>query len=312
MSDDKSEVPGPSTAEDSVPDVDAQETKASKVRIKSAYVYCGQLLEENDQMSTETPTAIEQESIEIGKEMYQSIRDVIAEKTLVTEDELIAFDEIPEEGLWEEVEESVTDESQPLDEADDYEPPEKMPKAEKDFIPLDYKIKVVNLAKANPGWSLQSLQRRGAHRLKKKSDLQRWEEQIRKGGTTKDKYNTIDSWVNDRFTEARQCNQQVTTRNLQQWALAAASQFPELKFKAGHTWTDQFKARHRIRQRKITKFVSERETVTMEETLAAAENFRVQARAVIPNYDKDFVINTDQTGIQKYNCSTYPTKIPCT
>lgn len=297
MSDDKSEVPGPSTAEDSVPDVEAQDIKDSKVLLKSAFLYCEQLLVENDQISTEPPTAIKQEHMEIGEKMYHSIRDVIAENKLVTEDELITFDEIPQEGLWEEVEESASQAPQPHDEADDYEPPEKMTKAEKDFIPLDYKIKVVNLAKTNPGWSLQSLQRRGAHRLKRKDDLKKWEEQIRNGGTTKDKYNTIDSWVNDRFTEARQCNQQVTTRNLQQWALAAASQFPDLKFKAGHTWVEQFKARHKIRQRKITKFVSERETVTMEETLAAAENFRVQARALIPNYDQDFVINTDQTGI---------------
>ncbi|GFT73861.1 hypothetical protein TNCV_1353281 [Trichonephila clavipes] len=55
--------------------------------------------------------------------------------------------------------------------------------------------------------------------------LKIWEEQIRRGGSTKDKYTTIDKWTHDRFVEARQSNQQVTTRNLQQWALAAASHF---------------------------------------------------------------------------------------
>ncbi|GFT34770.1 hypothetical protein TNCV_618121 [Trichonephila clavipes] len=33
----------------------------------------------------------------------------------------------------------------------------------------------------------------------------------------------------------------------------------------------------------------------MEETHAAAEKFRLHTRALIPNYDKDFVLNTDQT-----------------
>ncbi|GFT57299.1 HTH CENPB-type domain-containing protein [Trichonephila clavipes] len=94
-----------------------------------------------------------------------------------------------------------------------------------------------------------------------------------RNGSTKDKYTTIDKWTHDRFVEARQSNQQVTTRNLQQWALAAASQFPDLEFKASEAWVKIFKRKHRIRQRKITKFVSERETATMEETHAAAEKF---------------------------------------
>ncbi|GFV43195.1 retrovirus-related Pol polyprotein from transposon 297 [Trichonephila clavipes] len=36
----------------------------------------------------------------------------------------------------------------------------------------------------------------------------------------------------------------------------------------------------------------------MEETHAAAEKFCLHTRALIPNYDKDFVLNTDQTGCQ--------------
>ncbi|GFX69086.1 HTH CENPB-type domain-containing protein [Trichonephila clavipes] len=128
--------------------------------------------------------------------------------------------------------------------------------------------------------------------------LKIWEEQIRRGRSTKDKYTTIDKWTHDRFVEARQSNQQVTTRNLQQWALAAASQFPDLEFKASEAWVKIFKRKHRIRQRKITKFVPERETATMEETHAAAEKFRLRTRALISNYDKDFVLNTDQTGCQ--------------
>lgn len=54
----------------------------------------------------------------------------------------------------------------------------------------------------------------------------------KKGGTMIDKYATIDSWTYDHFTEARENLQQVTTRNLQQWAMAAASQFENFDFKA--------------------------------------------------------------------------------
>lgn len=130
--------------------------------------------------------------------------------------------------------------------------------------------------------------------MKNMRDLKIWEEQIACGGTRKDKCATIDSWILDRFLEARSSFQQVTTRNLQQWALSASGQFVEFDFKASDSWVHEFKARHRIRQRKVIKFVSERE---MEETLLAADTFRVQTRALIPKFNTDFVINTDQTGL---------------
>lgn len=43
----------------------------------------------------------------------------------------------------------------------------------------------------------------------------------------------------------------------------------------------------------------ERETILMKEIFAAAANFRIQTQAVIPNHNKDVVINTDQTGNKK-------------
>lgn len=138
--------------------------------------------------------------------------------------------------------------------------------------------------------------KKGCSRLKNLKSLKRWQEDIIHGGTKIDKHSIIDSWTYDRFVEARENFQQVTTRNLQQWALSAASQFPNFEFKASESWVTKFKRRHKIRQRKITRYVSERETVSLEATLAAAENFRIQARALIPHFDKDFVINTDQTG----------------
>jgi len=42
-------------------------------------------------------------------------------------------------------------------------------------------------------------------------------------------------------------------------------------FIASATWVKEFKKRHKIRQRKITKFVSKNDITTLEETVAAAE-----------------------------------------
>ncbi|GFS43769.1 HTH CENPB-type domain-containing protein [Trichonephila inaurata madagascariensis] len=68
-------------------------------------------------------------------------------------------------------------------------------------------------------------------RLKKKERLPKREENIIKGGNKFDKYALTDSWTYDRFVEAREHFHQVTTRNLQQWALSADGQFKDFEFK---------------------------------------------------------------------------------
>jgi hypothetical protein len=93
---------------------------------------------------------------------------------------------------------------------------------------------------------------------------------------------------------------QVTTRTLQQWAMTAAFPFlsDDFRFEASSTWVTAFKRKHKIKQRKITKYVSKRDIATMEETVEAAEKFQRQTKLLISKFDLDLVINTDQTGCQ--------------
>lgn len=161
---------------------------------------------------------------------------------------------------------------------------------------MEYKIKVINMAKEHPKWSLKTLQKNGCLRLKTMNHLYRWKRDIKCGGTIIDKYAVIDSWTYDCFMEAKANCQQVTTRNLQQWALSAASQFHNFPFKASNSWVKKFKKQHKIKQRKITRYVSAKETATIDEILTAADIFRKQTLVLIPNFHKDFIINTDQTG----------------
>ena len=90
----------------------------------------------------------------------------------------------------------------------------------------------------------------------------------------------------------------VTTRTLQQWEMMAA--FPYLsenfKFQASLRQAADFKARHKIRQRKVTKFDIEMDMETLEETVEAAEKFQKQTKKLISMYIPHFVINIDQTG----------------
>ena len=50
----------------------------------------------------------------------------------------------------------------------------------------------------------------------------RWEKDVLSDNTRYDKLLAINSWTLNRFKEAREKFEQVTTRTLQQWAMAAA------------------------------------------------------------------------------------------
>lgn len=104
------------------------------------------------------------------------------------------------------------------------------------------------MAREHPKWSLKTLQTRGGAALKHKGLLKIWEKDIENGGTVFDKWEMIDKWTFDRFVEARKSMKPVTTRTLQQWALAAAMQYDNFDFTASVTWVKEFKRRHGIRQ----------------------------------------------------------------
>lgn len=80
----------------------------------------------------------------------------------------------------------------------------------------------------------------------------------------------------NRFEEAREELEQVTTRTLQQWVLLCSLQFQSetFKFSANDLWVLGFKNQHHIRQRKIIKYISEQELSIIKKILAAAQTFQ--------------------------------------
>ncbi|KAL1488862.1 hypothetical protein ABEB36_014657 [Hypothenemus hampei] len=215
---------------------------------------------ENNLISVQSSSIISHEAMLIGQQLFENTLILLNENQFVIDDELLHEDEIGEETDFD-----ITENNESSDE---YEPEGKKSKLI-EHIPLDYKIKAVNIAKAHPTWKLQTLQKNGCRRLTKKEQLVQWEKDVMNGGNTFDKYRIIDSWVYDRFVESRQDCQQVTTRKLQQWALTAAGQFKNFNFKASTRWVAKLKNIHKIRQRKITKFISKKES-SIEESLVTA------------------------------------------
>jgi len=265
------------------------DSEESKRLLKDALVWFERLLTVNNLIASQPSATISRNAKLIGEEIYTRTLEMLSEKKLVTEEELYEEDNdvVP-------VRENKN--SSLADEVDVYEPEPALYRLA-DHIPLDSKIRMINIAKEHPNWSLQTLQKKGCSLLKKKENLKKWEADVKSGGTRFDKISSIDSWTYDRYVEARQNRQQVTTRNLQQWALAAAAQYPDFDFKASDSWVKAFKSRHRICQRKITNFVSKKDTASMDEILKSAQTFRIQTTALIPGFDTDNVINTDQTGM---------------
>lgn len=103
------------------------------------------------------------------------------------------------------------------------------------------------------------------------------------GGTFRDKLNTIKTNVYDRFTEARNKNQLVTRRLIQQWAIAAAAQYNKPKeeqdseehtnvfhFVASSTWLINFLHDYRISNRHVVRYVSKKEAITPEIVIKSA------------------------------------------
>jgi len=120
----------------------------AKLQLKGAVVYMDKLLEENNLITPEPLSTISYESMLIGEEMYHNAVQMIAEKKLITDEELIAIHEADENNFFRELEYNDSD----CEDSDEYQPDEKKAK-QVEYIPLDYKVKVVNIAKQHPNWN---------------------------------------------------------------------------------------------------------------------------------------------------------------
>jgi len=78
------------------------------------------------------------------------------------------------------------------------------------YIPLSYKQKTVALVEAHPKWNLKTLQRYGCARLKNMKRLREWKEDVKRGGTTFDKWKQIEIETFEHFIEARESLEQVS------------------------------------------------------------------------------------------------------
>lgn len=170
----------------------------------------------------------------------------------------------------------------------------------KERIPLDYKIKICDIHREHPNWKLPTIQKNGGSKLTRMDELTRWKKEIEEGGTVFDKYAAINKYTLEQFLESRKSKKPVYTRNLKVWAMQAAIPYlsDTFQFTASRTWLVNFKQNNCIRMRKVTRYVKPSENKSLEDLLQKAKDFQAECSLLLPKYNLDFVINTDQTGCE--------------
>lgn len=88
------------------------------------------------------------------------------------------------------------------------------------------------------------------------AQLYRWENSLKKGGTQREKLLEISTYVFNNFLAATDSHGIIHDVNLKKWALEKKEEIGLTNFKASRKWISNFKRRHNIVSRKITKFVS--------------------------------------------------------
>lgn len=150
----------------------------------------------------------------------------------------------------------------------------------------------------HPKWKLPTIQTHGGKELKHKNYIALWKRQILEGGTKIDKFNFIDDFVITKFHDARKEYKCVKEMHLRQWAIQASQSFRDTSFcfKASRHWAANFKNRHSIVSRKVTKLVSRRKILTMDTLLESAKQFQESIKLISSSFKPGLILNTDQVG----------------
>ena len=137
--------------------------------------------------------------------------------------------------------------------------------------------------------------------------LYRWKDQVEAGGDRHEKLYQVSKYTLDKFQEAIAFKIAVHDIDLKRWAL----QKNELKmpwFKASRWWIQQFKSKHNIVSRKITKFVTHSAVDNMKDLQQQSENFKNDVSGLISQYGAQNVFNSDQSG---FNLEMHSGRILC-
>ncbi|CAF2744270.1 unnamed protein product [Rotaria sp. Silwood2] len=86
--------------------------------------------------------------------------------------------------------------------------------------------------------------------------------------------------------------------DFKRWALRIAKERSLNDFPASYDWVGNFKRRHSVCSRKITKFVTTRQVENQDLINQSADSFVAETSKIFQKYDDDNILNTNQIGIE--------------
>jgi len=167
-------------------------------------------------------------------------------------------------------------------------------------IPIEYKKKAVEFWRNRGGKqrSFESVKHR-FRKVKHRSDLNNWEQQVENGGTTAEKLKFIAKETYRKFVESRERHKNVHDNNIRKWALRYARLADLDNFKASTFWLRCFKKKFNIVSRKITKFITRKSAQSELDVLSSASTFVGEISELIKTHSVQCVFNTDQSGFNQ-------------
>ena len=115
--------------------------------------------------------------------------------------------------------------------------------------------------------------RRRYRQIKHKEQLRRIKQYVNAQGTKKQKLQRVDDFVYMEFIRARECCLPIYDSNLRRLALKKAQELNISGFTASYRWLLNFKSRHHISSRKITKLVTKNHLEDRDKILKSAQKF---------------------------------------
>jgi len=168
---------------------------------------------------------------------------------------------------------------------------------ENEIINNNYKRKAVEFWKSGKKarYSLSTVQHR-FKKVKSLPQLYQWELSLQKGGTHREKLLYISEYVLEKFRNANDENKIIHDLDLRRWALEAKEEINFLHFKAGATWILNFKRKHGIVSRKITKFINRSSKTNQEQLQIACQEFISSVKSFIDLFEIQNIYNADESG----------------
>lgn len=140
--------------------------------------------------------------------------------------------------------------------------------------------------------------RRRYKQIKYKEQLRRIKQYVNVQGTKTQKLQRVDEFVYAEFIRSRQCCLPIHDSDLRRLAIKKAHDLNIVGFTASHHWIFNFKHRHHISSRKVTKLVTKNHLEDRDKILKSAENFVQTVRNTISDYAEDHILNSDQSSFK--------------